>query len=193
MFPIVVPWKFFSLRYGADLRRSRLVFFFSWQSHSEWSTFLTICSSFIFVHLPSSTQPESVGSILPLNHKFFNASKSTGETKGSPFGFFLALCDFFRKFLKFIKGYPLAFFSSFRFVKTFNEPKWPLFGFSALCDFFYQILFFWKKNFFPNFSNSCSLNIFEPKIWRRLGTFPSCFFFSLQSHSEWSTFLTILT
>ena len=30
------------------------------------------CSSFIFVHLSSSTQPESVGSNPALNHKFFN-------------------------------------------------------------------------------------------------------------------------
>ena len=30
-----------------------------------------ICSSFIFVHLSSSTQPESVGSNPALNHKFF--------------------------------------------------------------------------------------------------------------------------
>ena len=50
IFPIVVPWIFLSLRYGADLGRSRLVFFFSLQSHSEWSTFynLFICS---VVHL----------------------------------------------------------------------------------------------------------------------------------------------
>ena len=42
--------RFLSLRYGADFRRSRLVFFFSLQSHSEWSTFynLFICS---VVHL----------------------------------------------------------------------------------------------------------------------------------------------
>ena len=54
---------------------------------------------------------------------------------------------------------------------------------------FYQILFLKRKNnFSANISNSCSLNIFEPKIWRRLGTFPSCFFFSWQSHSGWSTF-----
>ena len=30
------------------------------------------CSSFVFVHLSSSTQPESVGSNPALNHKFFN-------------------------------------------------------------------------------------------------------------------------
>ena len=59
-------------------------------------------------------QPESVGSILALSHKFFNASKSTGETKGSPLWvFFGTMRLFFRKFSKFIKGYPLAFFEVF--------------------------------------------------------------------------------
>ena len=93
---------------------SFFLFFFSWQSHSEWSTFLTICSSFIFVHLPSSTQPESVGSILPLSHKFFNAFKSTGETKGSPLWvFFRHYATFFENFWNLSKGTPLDFFEVF--------------------------------------------------------------------------------
>ena len=123
-----------------------------------------------------------MGSILALNHKFFNASKSTGETKGSPpLGFFSPLCDFFRKFSKFFKGYPLAFFWSFRFVENIEWAWMDSFWVFRHCAT-WKILFSKKKfenNFFPNFSNSCSLNIFEPKIWRRLGTFPSCFLFQL--------------
>ena len=50
MVPIVVPWIFLSLRYGADLGRSRLVFFFSWQSHFEWSTFFRLSKSYLQNH-----------------------------------------------------------------------------------------------------------------------------------------------
>ena len=103
-----------------------------------------------------------------------------------PLGFFSALCDFFRKFSKFIKGYPLEFFLKFSVCrKRWMSLNGLFLSFSALCDlkntFFRKKskIFFWKKFFFPNFSNSCSLNIFEPKIWRRLGTFPSCFLFQL--------------
>ena len=39
-----------------------------WVVHFSYN----FCSSFIFVHLSSSTQPESVGSNPALNHKFFN-------------------------------------------------------------------------------------------------------------------------
>ena len=95
--------------------------------------------------------------------------------KGPPFGFFSALCDFFRKFSNFIKGYPLAFFLNFSVCRKRLMSLNDLFlGFSAFCDFLPNTFFGKKNNFFPNISNSCSLNIFEPKIWRRLGTFPSC-------------------
>ena len=40
---------FLSLRYSADFRRSRLVFFFSLQSHAEWSTFLTLLTILQFL------------------------------------------------------------------------------------------------------------------------------------------------
>ena len=50
-----------------------VLFFFQltislWVVHFSYN----FCSSFIFVHLSSSTQPESVGSNPALNHKFFN-------------------------------------------------------------------------------------------------------------------------
>ena len=103
--------------------------------------------------------------------------------KGPPLGFFSALCDFFRKLSKFIKGYPLEFFWSFRFVENVEwawmASFWVFRHCATLKILFFEKKsnFFLKKKFFPNFSNSCSLNIFEPKIWRRLGTFPSCFLF----------------
>ena len=127
---------------------SSFFFFFSWQSHSEWSTFLQP-----FVHLFNwfSEKQEIAGSILALSHKFLYASKSRGETKGSPLWvFFGTMRLFFRKFSNSIKGYTLAFFWSFRFVKTLNEPEWPLLSFSALCDFFWKNSFFEKK-FFQKF------------------------------------------
>ena len=120
--------------------------------------------------------------------------------KCPPFGFFSALCDFFRKFLKFIKGYPLAFFLKFSVCrKRWMSLNGLFLSFSAFCDL--KNTFFRKKIskiiflkfFFPNFYNSCSLNIFEPKIWRRLGTFPSCFSSDYNPHTDRSTFLTILT
>ena len=143
------------------------------------------CSSFIFVHLPSSTQPESVGSILALNHKFFNASKSTCETKGSPLWVFFGTMRLFSKIFEIYQRVPPWIFLKFSVCrKRWMSLNGLFLSFSALCDlkntFFRKKkikIFFLKKKFFPNFSNSCSLNIFEPKIWRRLGTFPSCFLF----------------
>ena len=114
IFPIVVPWIFLSLRYGADLGRSRLVSFSAYNLTLNGPLFT------IFVHLfccsPSTKflKPESGGSILALNHNIFMLPKvQQVRPKGPPFGFFSALCDFFRKFLNIIKGYPLHFFEVF--------------------------------------------------------------------------------
>ena len=76
----------------------------------------TICSS-VLLFIFSSTKflkPESGGSILALNHNIFMLPKvQQVRPKGPPFGFFSALCDFFRKFSSIIKGYPLHFFEVF--------------------------------------------------------------------------------
>ena len=170
-------------------------FFFSWQSHSEWSTFLTICSSFIFVHLPSSTQPESVGSILALSHKFFNASKSTGETKGSPLWvFFRHYATFFRKFSKFIKGYPLAFFWSFRFVENV-EWAWMasfwVFGIVRLKKYFFSkkiSIFFWKNNFFQIFPIVVPWIFLSLRYGADLGRSRLVFSSDYNPHTDRSTF-----
>ena len=152
-----------------------------WVVHFSYNLF--IFHIFIFVHLPSSTQPESVGSILALNHKFFNASKSTGETKGSPLWVFFGTMRLFSKIFEIYQRVPPCIFLKFSVCrKRWMSLNGLFLSFSALCDlkntFFekkIQKKFFLKNFFSPNFYNSCSLNIFEPKIWRRLGTFPSCF------------------
>ena len=137
-------------------------FFFSWQSHSEWSTFLTICSSFIFVHLPSSTKPGSVGSILALNHKFLMLPKVQVRPKGPPFGFFSALCGFFRKFSNFIKGYPLAFCQRERITQ--NNPKfWDFAIFTCLFQSFQLLKQSHQNSEFHKFcaSKRCYCQVFQ--------------------------------
>ena len=121
----------------------------------------------------------------PFSFYFFKETYTTGRAQRvPPLDFFRHCATFFRKFLKFIKGYPLAFFLKFSVCrKRWMSLNGLFLSFSAFCDL--KILFFSKKNFknnffekffFPNFYNTCSLNIFEPKIWRRLGTFPSCLY-----------------
>ena len=197
IFPIVVPWIFLSLRYGADLGRSRLVFFFSWQSHSEWSTFFYNLSSFfqlIFWEagdrwFDSRTKPHIV-----------YASKSRCETKGFfrlvfLFGFFPALCDFFSENFRILsKGTPCIFWS-FRFVKLFNEPEWPLFEFFGIVrpkKYFFSKkkskIFFEKKIFFQIFPIVVPWIFLSLRYGADLGRSRLVFFFSWQSHSEWSTF-----
>ena len=124
-----------------------------------------------------------MGSILALNHKFFNASKTTGETKGSPLWvFFRHYATFFEKFWNLSKGTPCIFLKFSVCRKRWMSLNGLFLSFSALCDLKNIFRKKFKKIFFPNFYNSGSLNIFEPKIWRRLGTFPSCFLFSHPSH-----------
>ena len=74
--------------------------------------------------------------------------KVEARPKGPPVGFFPALCDFFfEKFKILSKGTP-CIFQSFRFVKTFIEPEWPLFEFFGIVRLFSKILFL-EKMFFP--------------------------------------------
>ena len=79
-----------------------------------------------FVHLFNlfSEKQEIVGSILALSHKFFMLPKVEASPKCPPFGFFRHYATFFSKIFEF----PLAFFWSFRFVETFNEPLLEFFG-----------------------------------------------------------------
>ena len=121
-----------------------------WVVHFSYN----FCSSFIFVHLPSSTQPESVGSILALNHKFFNASKSTGETKGSPLWVFFGTMRLFSKIFEIYQRVPPWLFLKFSVCrKRWMSLNGLFLSFSALCDlkntFFEKIKnFFLEKKFF---------------------------------------------
>ena len=118
-----------------------------------------------FVHLfccSSSTnflKPESGGSILALNHNIFMLPKvQQVRPKGPPFGFFSALCNFFSKIFGFYQRVTPCFFLSFRFVKTFNEPEWPLFEFFGIVRLSKKILFSKKKfqkNFFEKNFSKC--------------------------------------
>ena len=114
-FPIVVPRIFLSLRYGTDLRRSRLVLFSADNLTLNGPLFTIFCSFVQLIFwaagdrgLDSRTKPQ-----------IFYASKSRGETKGAPFGFFFGnMRTFFRKFSNSIKGYPLNCFLKFSVCKN---------------------------------------------------------------------------
>ena len=91
-------------------------------------------------------KPESGGSILALNHNIFMLPKvQQVRPKGPPFGFFSALCNFFSKIFGFYQRVTPCFFLSFRFVKTFNEPEWPLFEFFGIVRLSKKNTFFEKK------------------------------------------------
>ena len=111
----------------------------------------------------------------------FYASKSRGETKRSPFGFFFRhYATFFSKIIEIYQRVPPWVFRSFRFLKTFNEPKWPLLKFFGIVRLFLKKYFFWKKiQIFP---------IVVPWIFLSLrygADFPSCSCFF------WKHFLSI--
>ena len=62
----------------------------------------------------SSTKPESVGSILALNHKFFMLPKVQVRPKGAPLSFFRHYVTFFFENYRILsKGTPLHFFEVF--------------------------------------------------------------------------------
>ena len=140
-----------------------------------------------FVHLfccSSSTiflKPENGGSILALNHNVFVLPKvQQVRPKGPPFGFFSALCDFFRKFSKIIKGYPLHFLK-FSVCKKRLMGLTDLFlGFSALCDFNRKL--FKNIYIFSNASNSCFRlsETFFRKFFKCLQRVPLHFFLFFQ-------------
>ena len=129
-----------------NARLSQWVVFFSWQSHSEWSNFLTILTILQFLnffynsylayevlflhHLRNSTGPKGT----PLEYfrlwdLFFR--KIIFSPKGLPFNFFSALWDFFQFF--FIKGSPIHQY--FDILKSFwyfwaldMAPTWAVLG-----------------------------------------------------------------
>ena len=78
------------------------VVFFSLQSHSEWSTFLTIFTILQVLQF-----------LLSLRSSILTSSKKLNGAKGYSFGVFSALLDFFQKTIS-PKGSPFNFFDIFR-------------------------------------------------------------------------------
>ena len=170
---------FWSLRYGADLDRSRLVSS-HYNPHTDRSTFLIL------------TILKSYNSYLPnlkywrksLRSSIFTSSKKLKGTKGyALLRVFSALWDFFfEKIFNVSKGYPLRVFSYFATECMLINPKGsPLLHFSAICDFS-------KKNVLRFLSLRYGYS-----LRKKARLLQWVVFFSWQSHSEWSTFLTLLT
>ena len=139
-----------SLRYGADLRRSRLVFSSDYNPHTDRSTFLTIL-----------TILKSYNSYLAnlkywrksLRSSIFTSSKKLKGTKGYVLlRVFSALRLFFEKIFNVSKGSPLRVFSYFATECMLINPKGPpstLFGTMRLFlkeIFFQKLQVFSKKN-----------------------------------------------
>ena len=85
--------------------------------------------------------------------------KVEARPKGPPFGFFRHYATFFENFRILSKG-TLAFFCSFRFVITFNEPEWPLFEFFGMMLLFIENTFLERKKITENTFTNFSSNVF---------------------------------
>ena len=121
--------------------------------------FVHLSYLFIFHICSSATKPESVGSILALNHKFFNASKSTDETKGSPLWFFFGTMRLFSKIFEFYQRVPPCIFLMFSVCRKRLMSLNDLFlSFSALCDFFTK--YFFSKKIFSKYFQYLFLEYF---------------------------------
>ena len=94
---------------------------------------------------PAKSTPACFFKFAP-NHSIFMLPKvQQVRPKGPPFGFFSALCDFFRKFSNIIKGYPLHFLKFSVCKKRLMCLNDLFLGFSALCDlteYFLKYIFF---------------------------------------------------
>ena len=129
---------------GKKDRLLQWVVFFSWQSHSEWSTFLTILTVLQF--------------LLSLRSSIFTSSKKLNGAKG-PLEYF-RLWDFFEK--KITKGSILQFFWYFPTEWMLKNPKGSPFQFFWHCETFF-IFFFIKGSQFTNTLTFWSpFAIFEP-------------------------------
>ena len=174
MFPIVVLWIFLSLRYGADLRRSRLV---KTDHLADFVCFKSTClvTCNFHCHLAQSLirflrseKQKDVGSSLALVQTFFNAfhfgfvrlfREFFNFPKGSIFWIFYNKRDFQKKpksprltifgTVRFFKIYTsrlgVGFLSSpARYIRIFLRPAF------SICDFF-SILFLTNTNKPPPF------------------------------------------
>ena len=155
MFPIDVLWIFLSLRYGADLRRSRLVFSSDYNSHTDRSFLETILKP--PEHLRPSPAKGDLVQRVPLS--FFHFFRETYKTclKGPPLDFFRHCATFFsKKILMSQKGPPSSFFIFCNWMYVNKSQRVPLLHFSALCDFFFERIFFFKNYKFFSKKIFCS-------------------------------------
>ena len=145
IFTIVVPWIFLSLRYGADLGRSRLVFFCFFQlTISLWVVHFSYNSAIL-------RRRQTLLQRVPLSVFTFSRKHTQPDVpKGSPLWIFFGTVRlFFEKIFIVPKGSPLRVFSYFATECMLIHHKGsPLLHFSALCDFFWKNFFFQKFMFF---------------------------------------------
>ena len=108
-------------------------FFFFQLTISLWVVHFSynFCSSFIFVHLSSSTQPESVGSNPALNHKFFN--EFFGIVRPKKYFFFEKKSKFF-----FEKKFFFPNFSNSCSLNIFEPKIWRRLGTFPSCFVFWR-------------------------------------------------------
>ena len=156
IFPIVVAWIFLSLRYGADLGRSRLVFSSDYNPHTDRSTFYNSAQSTWGQVRPRQTLLQRVP---PFIFYFFKETYKTGRAQRvPPLDFFRNCATFFRKFFNVPKGSPLWVFLIFcngMFVnKSRRVPPFTFFGTMRLLlkeKFFSKISIFFQKKCFTLF------------------------------------------
>ena len=105
--------------------------FFSWQSHSVWSTFLTILTILKF--------------LLSLRSSIFTSKKLNG-TQGYSLRVFSDLWDLFFEKKYSPKGPPSIVFGVFRQNGCWKVPKGPPFQFFRHCETFFSIFVFIKRS-----------------------------------------------
>ena len=118
--------SFLSLRYSADFRRSRLVYFSSdHRPHRVCTTFYRLHSrSHVLVSTRFTVNPAVTGLSPCFSQKLFRAI-FFGTMR--LFQFFSALCIFFSKFFLSPKGPPFKFFDILQQTEVSKSPKGPPF------------------------------------------------------------------
>ena len=145
-----------SLRYSADFRRSRLVFF---RHTTELIAYVPL-----FTETDKTTQAKSgqwklSAKGLPFHffHLFYVTYKTGRDQRVPPFNFFSTLCEFFfENFLRSQKSPPSIFLIFCNRMYVNESQRVPPFHFSALCDIFEV---FFKKKFSKKFSNFISFPV----------------------------------
>ena len=122
---------------------SDLFFSSDYNSHTDRSTFYN--SQFCAEHLrPSPPKAKFTPKGPPFIFYFFNKHTKPDVPKGSPFGFFSELCDFFSKF--FFRNF---FFENKTECLLINPEGSPFYIFRHYATSFERIFFVKNFNFFP--------------------------------------------